>query len=168
MEDALRKTFQELDANGDGQISFEELQLGLRAKKSMLGAQGDGLVEALQAMDIDNSGSIDYEEWLASTVAVRKLEHEAGIKAAFMEFDSNGDGHITPDEIQKALEKAGEAASAEELQTMLKEADTDGSGSIDYDEFLAMLRASRETAGNDPLGRPRSYKAALQTLPEPM
>ncbi|MEM9704361.1 MAG: EF-hand domain-containing protein, partial [Planctomycetota bacterium] len=47
---------------------------------------------------------------------------------------------------------AQEAASAEELQTMLKEADTDGSGSIDYDEFLAMLRASRETAGNSIAG----------------
>jgi len=51
----LKEIFQELDSNGDGSISFEELQAGLGKREN--GAQ---LLEVLRAADTDNSGTINY------------------------------------------------------------------------------------------------------------
>jgi calcium-dependent protein kinase len=51
----LKEIFQELDNNGDGSISFDELQAGLGKREN--GAQ---LLEVLRAADTDNSGTINY------------------------------------------------------------------------------------------------------------
>lgn len=51
----LKEIFQELDKNGDGSISFDELQAGL-GKRENAGA----LLEVLKAADTDNSGTINY------------------------------------------------------------------------------------------------------------
>ena len=51
----LKEIFQALDKNGDGCISFEELQNGLGDREN-----GEALLEVLRAADTDNSGTINY------------------------------------------------------------------------------------------------------------
>jgi len=51
----LKEIFQELDKNGDGSISFQELQNGLGKREN--GAQ---LLEMLKAADTDGNGTINY------------------------------------------------------------------------------------------------------------
>lgn len=51
----LKAIFQELDRNGDGSISFDELQAGLGKREN-----GEQLMEILRAADTDNSGTINY------------------------------------------------------------------------------------------------------------
>ena len=51
----LKEIFQALDKNGDGSITFEELQNGLGEREN-----GEELLEILKAADTDNSGSINY------------------------------------------------------------------------------------------------------------
>jgi len=161
----LRAAFQALDANGDGELSVDELRegLGTADKAGALGVHGEKLLKALQAMDIDGNGSVNYNEWLASTMAVRKLTNEAAIRSAFEKFDANGDGRISRDEIAKALANAGEQTDDAELAQILREADTDNSGDIDFNEFLTHMRREREAHGNDPIGLPRQLpKSAYQ------
>uniref|UniRef100_A0A7S3B819 EF-hand domain-containing protein n=1 Tax=Prasinoderma singulare TaxID=676789 RepID=A0A7S3B819_9VIRI len=161
----LRAAFQALDANGDGELSVDELRegLGTADKAGALGVHGEKLLKALQAMDIDGNGVVDYNEWLASTMAVRKLTNEAAIRSAFEKFDANGDGRISRDEIAKALANAGEQTDDAELAQILREADTDNSGDIDFNEFLTHMRREREAHGNDPIGLPRQLpKSAYQ------
>ena len=57
--------------------------------------------------DIDNSGSIDYGEFLAATLHRNKVEREDDLFAAFSSFDKDGSGYITHDELQKACEEFG-------------------------------------------------------------
>ena len=57
--------------------------------------------------DIDNSGSIDYGEFLAATLHRNKVEREDDLFAAFSYFDKDGSGYITHDELQKACEEFG-------------------------------------------------------------
>ena len=57
----LKEIFQELDKNGDGSISFEELQAGLGDREN--GAQ---LLEVLRAADTDGNGTINYTGKLTS------------------------------------------------------------------------------------------------------
>lgn len=51
----LKEIFQELDKNGDGSISFQELQHGLGKREN-----GQQLMEILRAADTDGNGTINY------------------------------------------------------------------------------------------------------------
>ena len=60
----------------------------------------------LQA-DIDNSGTLDYGEFIAATVHLNKLEREENLVSAFSYFDKDASGYITIDEIQQACKDFG-------------------------------------------------------------
>ena len=57
--------------------------------------------------DIDNSGTIDYGEFIAATIHLNKLEREEHLVAAFQYFDKDGSGSITIDELQQACQEQG-------------------------------------------------------------
>lgn len=76
----------------------------------------------LQA-DIDNSGTIDYGEFLAATVHLNKLEREENLLSAFSFFDKDGSGYITIDELQQACKEFG--LSELNLDEMISEIDQD-------------------------------------------
>jgi len=76
----------------------------------------------LQA-DVDNSGTIDYGEFIAATMNLSKVEKEDNLFAAFNYFDKDGSGFITVDELQQACEEFG--IQDAELEEMIREADQD-------------------------------------------
>lgn len=76
----------------------------------------------LQA-DIDNSGTIDYGEFLAATLHLNKMEREENLVAAFAYFDKDGSGYITIDELQQACKDFG--LGDVQLDEMIKEIDQD-------------------------------------------
>ena len=57
--------------------------------------------------DVNNSGTIDYEEFIAATLHLNKVEREDHLLAAFSYFDRDGSGYITQDELQKACQEFG-------------------------------------------------------------
>jgi len=57
--------------------------------------------------DVDNSGTIDYGEFIAAMVHLNKIQKEDHLYAAFTYFDKDGSGYITPDELQLACEQFG-------------------------------------------------------------
>jgi calcium-dependent protein kinase len=64
-----------------------------------------------------------------------KDEEVKGLKDIFIALDTNGDGHLSFEEVKNGLAKIGyEKKNVEEL---FKNMDTDKSGMIDYTEFLA-------------------------------
>lgn len=76
----------------------------------------------LQA-DVDNSGTIDYGEFIAATLHLNKIEREDHLFAAFSYFDKDGSGYITPDELQLACEEFG--IEDIQLEEMIREVDQD-------------------------------------------
>lgn len=76
----------------------------------------------LQA-DIDNSGSIDYGEFIAATMHLNKVEREDNLFAAFSYFDKDSSGYITQDELQKACEEFGIGDA--HLEDIIKDIDQD-------------------------------------------
>ena len=65
---------------------------------------------------MDNSGTIDYKEFIAATLHLNKIEREDHLFAAFSYFDKDDSGFITHDELQQACEEFGvEDARIEEM-----------------------------------------------------
>lgn len=71
--------------------------------------------------DVDNSGTIDYSEFIAATIHLNKLEREEHLVAAFQYFDKDGSGFITIDELQQACVEHGMADVF--LEDIIKEVD---------------------------------------------
>lgn len=76
----------------------------------------------LQA-DVDNSGTIDYGEFVAATLHLNKIEREDHLFAAFNYFDKDGSGYITQDELEQACEEFG--IEDFRLEEMIQEVDQD-------------------------------------------
>lgn len=73
--------------------------------------------------DIDNSGTIDYGEFIAATLHLNKIEREDHLFAAFSYFDKDGSGYITQDELQQACEEFGIVDI--HLEELIQEVDQD-------------------------------------------
>ena len=62
----LQKAFKALDLNRNGVLSRDELLIGYR---DIMGDMAEVEVDRIMAMaDSDNSGSIDYSEWIVATI----------------------------------------------------------------------------------------------------
>ncbi|CAN4089657.1 unnamed protein product [Withania somnifera] len=142
----LKEMFKMIDTDNSGQITFDELKIGL--KKFGTNLNESEIHDLMKAADIDNSGTIDYGEFVAATLHANKIKKEDYLFAAFSYFDKDGSGYITADELQKACEEFG--IEDVHLEEMIQEADQDNDGRIDYNEFVAMMHK-----GNAELGKKR-------------
>jgi len=70
---------------------------------------------------------------------------EADFKQAFALFDRNGDGHITPKELQAVMGCLGQSPADEEVGDMMTEADLDGDGVINFNDFCELLLREDDT-----------------------
>ena len=70
---------------------------------------------------IDNSGTIDYGEFIAATLHMNKLEREENLVSAFSFFDKDGSGFITIDELSEACREFG--LDDVHLEDMIKDID---------------------------------------------
>ncbi|KAE8726494.1 Heat shock protein 89.1 isoform 2 [Hibiscus syriacus] len=91
---------------------------------------------ALRA-DVDNSGTIDYQEFIAATFNLNMIEKEDNLLATFSYFDSDGSGYITQDELQKACQEL--RIDDIQIGELMCEVDQDNDGHIDYNEFVALM-----------------------------
>ncbi len=63
----------------------------------------------------------------------------AEYREVFFLFDKDGDGLITPSEIDQVFKSFGRHFSHTELQDLINETDSNSNGAIDFEEFLLML-----------------------------
>ena len=62
-------------------------------------------------------------------------------KEIFLEFDRDGDGFITKEDLKGALLSMGKEMTDAEVGQLLDEADLDGDGKVSFKEFLRMTSA---------------------------
>ena len=95
------------------------------------------LIELLKGADTDNSGSIDYTEFLAATMDAQTFLRDDYLRTAFDMFDKDGSGKIDKEELISLLNGDGLANNVpkEQLEAYIKEVDNNGDGEIDFEEF---------------------------------
>merc|ERR1711881_738290 len=96
----LKSIFTALDKNGDGTLTASEIKEGMEKAKVQI---PDDLVALMKQIDSDGSGSIDYTEFIASTMDKRLYIKEDVCWSAFRVFDLDGDGKITKQELAAVL-----------------------------------------------------------------
>lgn len=126
----LREAFYAMDEDHDGSITLSEL-------KKCLGSTYDTAVleKWFKSIDVDDSGSIDYTEFLAATLDAQAEISEESMMEAFRIFDKNDTGYITPDNLRDVLGRS-EASYIDEL---IREADANNDGKISFQEFSDVL-----------------------------
>lgn len=99
----------------------------------------------MRTLDANGSGAVEPAE-LAAFLAVwfgPEPDDEHALALAFRALDDDGDGHVTRDELQRALREGQDALGGVELDALMEAADLDASGAIDWDEFRVIMRPTR-------------------------
>eukprot|EP00968_Pinguiococcus_pyrenoidosus_P007136 scaffold472_cov264-Pinguiococcus_pyrenoidosus.AAC.2 len=126
----MRRLFNELDEDGNGVITLDELQKGLQGDFDFVEQR---VIDLMAGIDLDGNNCLDYNEFLAATMERNLIMRDENIRAAFRAFDKEGRGHLT---IQDLVEIFGSEQHAVEV---LGEIDDNGDGVISFDEFKTMM-----------------------------
>lgn len=156
----VRDAFNIFDKDKDGTITREELKsvmlaLGLNPSETEI-------MDMIDSADTDKNGVIDINEFISlmpsltgdksfaapssgpasaaeknssTSSGSKDLTEEEELRKAFKEFDTNGDGVISPEELNQVMQSIGEKLTADEIQVIIQEVDNNGDGRIDYNEF---------------------------------
>lgn len=128
--------FKQIDLNGDGKISGEEL-------KELFRLSGASEYPGIE-LDL-----IDYEEF-KSIMMEEEKENASNdeIRRAFEMYETEkGSGVITVDGLRNMLRKLGDVkATREDCRRMISAYDIDGNGVIDFHEFCRMMSFSGSDA----------------------
>merc|ERR1719334_1434469 len=159
----IKKFFQALDTNKDGSISMKEFKEGMI--NTFHTALSEEQLEAIfRNVDIDDNRTITFDELLTITAHRMLVDEDERLFQAFQELDEDGDGLISKDELENALNEwevllRGEIDEEEDelsprkkrthtrestitlqrFQSAFGHADKNGDGQIDYEEFLRIL-----------------------------
>ncbi|KAK4773047.1 hypothetical protein SAY87_028066 [Trapa incisa] len=137
----IKEGFHLMDINNKGKINIDELRVGLHK----LGHQipDTDLQILMEAGDVDKDGHLDYGEFVAISVHLRKMGNEKHLNKAFEFFDQNQSGFIEIEELRDAL--ADEVDTSEEvISAIMHDVDTDKDGRISYEEFAVMMKAGTD------------------------
>ncbi|KAM3136552.1 hypothetical protein pb186bvf_011355 [Paramecium bursaria] len=144
-KEEMLKSFQEIDNNGDGTVSKEELFQGTPNLISIAYVKvfkGDKvnaqtLVDELfQQLDANNSGKVDFSEFVTATINREKILSKKKIEQSFKLFDLDGNGYITRIELTELF---GGEVDDQMWQQILQECDENHDGQISLPEFIKLI-----------------------------
>ena len=143
MKDVINacKLFNQIDLNGDGKITGEELYLGLKKRLN-----NDTLIEDVKNifknLDMDNDGYIEYEEFVRAAVSKEKFMGENVLKFAFRFFDKDDSGNITFAEIENIFKNSvtDQEHIEEGLNKIIDEVDINRDRKISFEEFSKVMK----------------------------
>ena len=134
-KDSLEQSFKKMDKNGDGTLSCEEIREGF---KDVYGEVSDEEIETiLLNADIDQSGSVDYSEFLVAAMNTLSILSKEKLEKAFNAFDKDSSGKISMEELKQVLGRTEEFDP--QVEALIKEADVNADGEIDLKEFKELM-----------------------------
>ncbi len=117
----MRPSFEELDANGDGQVTMEEMEAFGQARGQ----------EHFTSVDTNGDGNLSKEELMAQGNARAERHADRMIKR----LDANEDGLLSQAELEEGARKG---RGGDRMEKMFEHADADADGMISEEEFDAM------------------------------
>jgi len=139
------KLFNQIDENGDGKITREELFNGLQ---QYLKGEGDKLKDDVELIfnniDTDHNGFIEYEEFIRAAIDKEYFLSNNFIKFAFNYFDRDKNGDVTFEEIKNLFcqseKNKNNIFAINQLKKSFEEIDVNNDGSLSFEEFVQMMK----------------------------
>uniref|UniRef100_A0A3B0N8N4 non-specific serine/threonine protein kinase n=1 Tax=Theileria annulata TaxID=5874 RepID=A0A3B0N8N4_THEAN len=111
----LTNAFESLDKDGDGVLSLAEVANGLKhSRQSSFNIQ-----QIVKGIDTDQSGIIEYTEFVAAAIDARLYNQKDFFKRAFNIFDTDRDGKITREDMYRVF--STESMSPQMTQEMVED-----------------------------------------------
>ncbi|KAH7424218.1 hypothetical protein KP509_12G095500 [Ceratopteris richardii] len=134
----FRQAFKLFDKNGDGTVTT--LELGGVMRSIGLNPTGAELQDMINEVDVDSSGTVDFNEFLLlMSRKMKETDSEEELQEAFKVFDRDHDGFISAAELRYVMTNLGEKLTGDEIHEMIREADLDGDGKVSFQEFVRMV-----------------------------
>ena len=128
--------FRAMDVDCDGKLSRDEIKASWNEHFGQ--DLGNKELETIfQQVDSDESGEIDYSEFVMATMNARNLVSEKRLEAAFRAFDRDGNGQISPEEVKVVL--GGGVLDEKAVAKIIEQVDADGDGQVNFEEFKTMM-----------------------------
>jgi len=154
--DGLRKIFMDLDVDGSGSLSVDEVDEALQRLDVSDDIRNDMTLLMCEMNQNSKEGQacINYTQFIASTIDKQHFLEEEVCKAAFHLFDIDADGVISKNDLMvlianeeyKAMVDEGSGISdlagidLGEINAIMDEADDNGDGGISFVEFMGMMQ----------------------------
>ena len=130
----LRELFFIFDESGNGRLTKEELIKGLNYILPLKEAENE-VNRLMNIIDVDQSGFIEYEEFLRAGLNKEKILTKENLETAFNLYDINHRRKINVEEIGKILGNNKKYI----CQEILNEADVDKDGEINFSDFKTIM-----------------------------
>jgi len=155
-----RELFKELDKNGDGFVTKNELKQAMKQlpkiKKALKLKSFSDCTRLVDSADEDHNGNMDFEELLVYLTRLRNSQpkkvtiDEAAVRIAFEAMDRNGDGNLDLQELKLAytgiLLGTGSFVNKKRVDRWakknLKKFGTDSKGTLELKEFYVLVSRS--------------------------
>ena len=133
------EAFKLFDKNQDGHLTKDEIT------EFVLGLGGDISGPHFQELlaDLETKGSITTVRFMKFWKTFKATETEDSledIKSIFQQYDLNGDGFITKEELMEAISMMHVKDKEGELEKCLADIDVNGDGRVSYAEFLVKMK----------------------------
>lgn len=136
-KEKIDSIFRAMDVDCDGKLSRVEIKKGYKEHFSK-NISDEELETIFSRVDSDQSGEIDYSEFVMATMNERNLASQNRLESAFRAFDKDGNGQISPEEVRMILGGGG-AIDEKQVQKIIAQVDKDGDGQVSFSEFCDMM-----------------------------
>ena len=148
----MKEEFLNLDADGDGTITVEELGKVLRSMMAKLKVSEGDITKVLKDIDQDGDGAIDLKEYFnnmenstSKNLIHRALVQRSKARKSFEKFDKDGSGFVTTDEVIEVFEEImGGPVTINQFEDILQECNKNNDGKINYEEFVVLMTKTKK------------------------
>ena len=142
----VKMAFKRFDADGDGEITIQELKSGAGQ-----GFSSGEIAAVFSLGDSDQNGRLSFAEFAQLVLPSardkvcqlkKSFNGAKAVEDAFNRFDVNRDGKISCDELRNGLNGSGLRFNDQEVMTVFAMADVDGDGEISLSEFADLIGSS--------------------------
>jgi len=127
----LRSSFTEADIDKSGTLDLHKMQILLsKMGLSIPEKEAEQMISSVAKRD---RNELDFDDFLL-------LFDRATVRTLFKEFDKEGSGEITFENLKQSLHSRGWHATDNQIRDMIERVDTKGNGRIDFNEFYNYFR----------------------------
>ncbi len=94
----------------------------------------------MREIDHNNEGWINYTEFLAAAVGIKKILTEDKLRAIFKQFDTDNNGKITAQNIAESMTKMGHTLTSKDFKEITEKHGLTQDKYLTYEELAKLFR----------------------------